>query len=340
MSDFSFLEDEPAETRKSDSGTADDPNSPRPGKKHKGNRYSHRPDSIRKRKAYRAANPKQPAKRGRKPGSVPKFKADGTPLRRGRLAIAHHRFIEALLKNPTNHADAYRAAFPNVAQSTAANGAYRLLRRDDIAAELDRREKLSTAKNALTRNEMQDQLARILSFDFRRFYYSPEDAASIKGAIPGAPKKPHHLDAEAAQVIESYEHSVGRYGDKVKFRGTPRLGAAELLAKLKGWLRDDGRPPITANFSFNFGAAAPAAAVRHANVVEAVPERLYGAMGLRSEDEPAKPMPATEVEEGEVAASSTMPPGYEAGRPRGVRIKSRGSELARDLESVSGTDAK
>jgi hypothetical protein len=50
-----------------------------------------------------------------------------------------------------------------------------------------------------------------------------------------------------------FEKAFGRYGDKVKFRIAPRLGAAELLSKLRGWVKDDGRSPIVANFNFDFG---------------------------------------------------------------------------------------
>lgn len=28
---------------------------------------------------------------------------------------------------------------------------------------------------------------------------------------------------------------------------------AELLTKMRGWVRDEGRPPIVAEFNFNFG---------------------------------------------------------------------------------------
>jgi hypothetical protein len=169
----------------------------------------------------------------------------------------------------------------------------------------------------------------------RRFFYSEAEARELK-VVPGSPKKPHHLDAEAARVLESYEESFGKHGRKVKLKSSPRLAAAELIARLKGWLKDDGRPPITANFQFNFGSRPPAERdARVIELVEAVPARMFGAMGLRDESQRAEPITTDAGDDG----APPMPPGYEPQRARGVRISSKGRELADAIDQVGKDSA-
>jgi hypothetical protein len=245
-----------------------------------------------------------------------------------RLKRAHLQFITELLKDPSNQGLAYQRVYPNSGHRRAIEKASRLLRRPDIAAEMARRQSQIATKAVLTRARLEAALAEVFSFDFRRFYYPRLQEDYTPHPRAGEPKDPCDLDDEAARVLESYERSVGKFGAKVKMRTTPRLGAAELLAKLKGWVKDDGRPPIVANFNFDFGPR-PVAGQRLPDV-EAVPPQFYGAMGLRDTSIPAKPIPQTVDEHGDPVPPS-MPAGYEPSR--GVRIKSRGSELAADLDA-------
>ena len=186
--------------------------------------------------------------------------------------------------------------------------------------------KFSETKTAISRAAVEQQLYDIFSFDMRRFYHPAVMQDGTPHPKAGQPKEPHELDDEAAKVIEAYEKAIGRYGEKVKFRTTPRLGAAELLAKLRGWVKDDGRPPIVANFNFDFGPKP--GSPEDIKTVDAVPPHLYGAMGLRDASIPAQPIPHELDKHGD-PVKSTMPPGYEPGR--GVRIKSRSRELADEL---------
>jgi hypothetical protein len=257
----------------------------------------------------------------------------------------HVAFLTELVKNPSNPTACYRIVYPGANEKTANRRAHELLNRTDVSAELNRLQKLRAAKASMTRARMEEALVNVFSFDIRRLFYSEAEAAELNAAIDantkltekqraaahveaGDPKKPHHLDDEAARVMDSYEKSQGRYGPKVKMRTTARLPAAELVAKLKGWVKDDGRPPITANFNFNFG---PKPGSPEEKVVEAVPVAMYGPMGLREADQPAEPPPKAVDEHGNLTRS-TLPAGYEPGR--GVRIKSRGSELAADIATV------
>jgi len=243
---------------------------------------------------------------------------------RSKLRPGHLRFIAELLKDPSNQGAAYQKAYPKAGYRRAIERASRLLKRPDVAAEMSRRQGQIATKAVLTRAKLEQALGEVFAFDFRRFYYPRLQEDSTPHPLAGEPKNPCDLDEEAARVIESYEKFVGKYGAKVKFRSTPRLGAAELLAKLKGWVKDDGRPPIKANFNFNFG---PKPGTPEFKVVEAVPAQLYGPMGLRAEGERARPFPKEFDENGD-PVKSTLPSGYEPGR--GVRIKSRGTELAGD----------
>ncbi len=247
------------------------------------------------------------------------------------LTASHTKFVTEFLKTPDNQRGAYLRVYPKASLRWASQRAYRLLRRSDVRAEIQRRQKISATKAAISRAAVEQRLYDIFNFDMRRLFHPSTMENGNPHPKAGQPKEPHELDAEAAQIIEAYEKAIGRYGDKVKLRTTPRLGAAELLAKLRGWVKDDGRPPITANFNFNFGPKPGQNADMRS--VEAVPPQLYGAMGFRAEGQRADPIPQDVDENGE-PVKSTLPPGYEPGR--GVRITSRGRELADDLATSSG----
>lgn len=250
---------------------------------------------------------------------------------KARLKPRHLKFVAELIKNPAKPAACYSLVYPEASPKTAYRRAHELMNRPDVKSELLRQQNVRVAKASMTRARMEEALGNVFAFDFRRFYqpaFIEVDGVRVANPKAGEPLAPHELDPEAAQVIESYEKSMGKYGAKIKFRTTPRLGAAELLAKLKGWVKDDGRPPIVANFNFDFGPK-PVAGQRLPDV-EAVPAQFYGAMGLRDASIPAKPVPKALDENGDPVPSS-MPAGYEPAR--GVRIKSRGSELAADLDA-------
>lgn len=242
-----------------------------------------------------------------------------------RLKASHTKFVTEFLKTPDNQRGAYLRVYPQARPQWASQRAYRLLLRPDVRAEIQRRQKISETKTAISRAAVEQRLYDMLTFDFRRFYHP----ATVEDGSPhpkaGQPNEPHELDDEAAQVIEAYEKAIGRYGEKVKFRTMPRLGAAELLVKLRGWVKDDGRPPIVANFNFDFGTKPSAADIKD---VEAVPPCLYDTMGLRDASIPAQPIPHELDEHGD-PLKATLPSGYEPGR--GARIKSRSRELADEL---------
>ncbi len=270
-----------------------------------------------KRKAH-ASNAARSAKR------KPKAKVQSKP----RIRAAWLQFIAEVIKTPANQADAYRRVYTKANEKTAYRRANELLNRPEIASEIARRQNIRAAHAEISRAKMEGALTEFFQFDMRRFFYNDADEAAGLGTA-GEAKKPHHLTLEEGQALESYEKKRGKYGDAVKVKGTPRLASAELLAKLKGWVKDDGRPPIMATFNFNWGQNPGSNA--DMRTVEAVPPELYSAMGLRDADLPAKPLPSREDENGD-PVKSTMPPGYEAGR--GVRFGGRGRELAMDLDAV------
>jgi hypothetical protein len=247
-----------------------------------------------------------------------------------RLKRAHLQFITELLKDPSNQGLAYQRVYPNSGHRRAIEKASRLLRRPEIAAEMARRQSQIATKAVLTRARLEAALVEVFSFDFRRFYYPRLQADYTPHPRAGEPKDPCDLDEEAARVIDSYDRSMGKYGAKVKFRTTPRLGAAELLAKLRGWVKDDGRPPIVANFNFDFGPK-PVTGERLPDI-EAIPPHLYRAMGLRDTSERVQPIPQALDEHGD-PVKSHLPPGYELGR--GVRVQNRGGALAADLAAMN-----
>lgn len=195
----------------------------------------------------------------------------------------------------------------------------------------------------MTRARLENLMGTVVEFDFRRFFYSESDEhdsraardtyiagamaagrseSDAKGDAPtirhaGEPKAPHHLDEEAARVIESYEKSYTEWGPKIKFKGTPRLGAGELLGKLKGWLKDDARPAMTATFNFNFAPTT--------EELEVVPVDMLPAMGLhegtarRVVDDPE--------------GAPAMPHGY-----KGVKMSSPAAELSADLDALEDAE--
>lgn len=244
---------------------------------------------------------------------------------RKRLKPAHLQFITELLKDPSNQGAAYSRVYPNANKNTAYRRANELVNRPDVASEILRQQNVRTAKAQITRAKLESALAEVFMFDFRRLFY-PEfmDDGVTPHPKAGEPKAPHHLDAEAARVLDSYEKKVGKYGTAVTLRTTGRLGAAELLVKLKGWVKDDGRPPIVANFNFDFGAKPVPSQVID---VETVPVVLYAAMGLCDASIPARPIPLALDEYGDPVKSS-LPPGYEPGR----RI--RNNRQGRDLRTT------
>lgn len=261
------------------------------------------------RNATRHKRERQDAQRRSKRHARPPSGVEFDRVRR-RLKPSHLQFVTELLKNPSNQGAAYSKVYPNASKNTAYRRANELINRPDVASEILRQQNLRTAKAQITRERLESALAAMFAFDFRRFFYSELEAQEL-GVKAGDPKKPHHLDDEAARVMESYERARGKYGDKTKFKTTGRLGAAELLAKLRGWLKDEGRPPVVANFQFNFGPK-PASA-EDMKPVEAVPEHLYGAMGLRDASIPAQPIPQAFDGHGD-PVKSNLPPGYEPGR--------------------------
>lgn len=248
---------------------------------------------------------------------------------RQRLRPAWLQFITEVIKTPTNQGAAYQRVYPKANEKTAWRRANELLNRPEIASEIERRQKIRASFAEISRSKMEGALTEFFQFDMRRFYYNDADEAAGRGTA-GDAKKPHHLTLEEGQVLESYEKKVGKYGASIKFRTAGRLPSAELLAKLKGWVKDDGRPPIMATFNINLGDDHTAE-----KEVEAVPPALYGAMGLRTENQPMKPLPATEDADGNPIRSA-MPPGYERGR--GLRFGGKGRELAADFDSLEDAE--
>ena len=228
------------------------------------------------------------------------------PKKQPRLRSTWSRFLAALMKDPQHHGAAYLVAFPKSSPARAPESARRLLMRPVVAGELARRQKISAARSVINRQAVEQRLYDAFTFDFRRFYHPAGHPDA------GQPKLPHELDDEAARVIEGYKHVETKEGRRREFKIGSRKDMAELLAKMRGWVKDDGRPAITANFNFNFGPKPDAGG----RVIEAIPLHLSG---LKDASTPrVAPLDGQDDHE----EGSRLPPGY-----RGVRPGGRAAEL-------------
>jgi len=227
------------------------------------------------------------------------------------LTPAHTKFVNAYLQTPDKPGQAYLRVYLNASPRRASERAYRLLKRPDIRAEIQRRQKISETKHAISRAAVEQRLYDIFTFDLRRFYYPATDESGQPHPKAGQPKEPHELDDEAARVIESYKHVETKEGRRREFKIGSRKDMAELLGRMRGWVKQDSSPPITANFHFDFGPKPV-----EGEVFETVPLHLSG---LKDASTPSvRPLEGTEQPEEGV----DLPPGY-----RGVR-PGRAAELA------------
>lgn len=158
-------------------------------------------------------------------------------------------FVTAYIKHitaPNPHGLAYRAISPNAAWVTCLQSGGELARQPWVAARIDERMRKIAEKTDVTAAEIVTGLKRIATFDVRRLY-KREEGGTVRM------REPWELDDITAAAIDQLvveELPKGR--KKVRFKGAGKIPAWELLARVRGMLKEPDRPPIIASININF----------------------------------------------------------------------------------------
>lgn len=109
------------------------------------------------------------------------------------------------------------------AARSAHNQAARMMRNDEVLAEIARLQEGRSARTGVTADAVVQQLARVAFFDVRALF-RPD----------GTPKAPHELGDDAAAAVAAVDTTDGR----CRVRLHDRLSALELLGKHLGLFRE------------------------------------------------------------------------------------------------------
>lgn len=159
-------------------------------------------------------------------------------------------FVTAYIANmalPCPHGRAYRVISPNAAWVTCVQSGGELAKQPWVAARIAERMQRIAEKTDVSAAEIITGIKRIATFDVRRLYIRDADTKQWRQ------REPWEIDDRTAAALDELtvtELPKGRR--KIKWKGAGKGKAWEMLAQVKGLLREPERPPIVANIQINF----------------------------------------------------------------------------------------